>query len=255
VRNRLFGYSPPADRLAEAAIARMKEQGADIVDPAIIPTLGQFDDSEFEVLLYEFKAGLNGYLAALGPAAPVGSLRELIAFNDKRRDVELRFFGQEIFLMAEAKGPLTSPLYRRALARARRLAREEGIDAVMDRQRLDALVAPTFGVPWLTDLVNGDAWPGGAASPSTVAAVAGYPHITVPMGMYMGLPVGLSIFGRAWSEPTLIRIAYAYEQATKHRRPPTFAATAPIPDASGEAGRSGGSGETGRSGRSSQTDR
>jgi amidase len=133
--------------------------------------------------------------------------------------------------MAEAKGPLTSSDYRRALANTRRLAGPDGIDAVMDKYALDALVAPTFSPAWMVDLVNGDLFPAASASPSSIAAVAGYPHITVPMGYYRGLPVGLSIFGRAWSEPTLIKIAYAYEQATKHRRPPTFAATA---DADGE---------------------
>jgi amidase len=234
VRNKLFGYSPAADRLAEAAIARLKEQGAVIVDPANIPTLGQFDQNEFDVLLYEFKAGLNDYLASLGDRTPVHSLKELIAFNEARKDEELRYFGQEIFVMAESKGPLTSPEYRRAREQSLRLAGPQGIDRVMGQHKLDALVAPTFTPPWLTDLVNGDTFPSGGTSPSSVAAVAGYPHITVPMGMHMGLPVGLSIFGKAWSEPTLIRIAYAYEQATKHRRPPTFPASVdlqPLPRA------------------------
>jgi amidase len=228
VRSKLFGYSPAADRLAEAAIADMKKQGAAIVDPADIPTLGAFDATEFDVLLYEFKDGLNKYLAWLGPNSPVHSLAEIIAFNKAHADQELKYFGQEIFEMAEAKGPLTSPEYQRALAANHRQSRELGIDAVMTKFKLDALVAPTFGPAWITDLVVGDTWPVGAASPSTVAAVAGYPHITVPMGFVKGLPVGLSFFGRAWSEPALIRIAYAYEQATKHRRPPTFAPTATV---------------------------
>jgi amidase len=225
VRDRLFGYSPAADRLAEAAIADLKRQGAVIVDPANITSLGSFDASEFEVMLYEFKAGLAKYLERSGET-PVRTLADLISFNRQRKDEELKYFGQEIFEMAEAKGPLTSAEYRKALALNHRQARTLGIDAVMTKHQLDALVAPTFGPPWLIDLVSGDSYPAGATSPSSVAAVAGYPHITVPMGYFRGLPLGISFFGRAWSEPTLIRIAYAYEQATKHRRPPSFAPSA-----------------------------
>jgi amidase len=228
VRARFFGYSPAADRLAEAAIAVMRKQGAEIVDPANITTLGSFDAGELEVMLYEFKSGLAKYLERRGEDAPVRSLTDVIAFNNSRRDEELKFFGQEIFEMSEAKGPLTSEAYRRALAANLRQARTLGIDAVMTKHRLDALVAPTFGPPWLIDLVSGDSYPAGASSPSSVAAVAGYPHITVPMGYFRGLPLGLSFIGRAWSEPTLIKIAYAYEQATKHRRPPAFAASADL---------------------------
>jgi len=228
VRNRLFGYSAAADRIADEAIADMKQQGAVIVDPANIPTLGKFGDSEFDVLLYEFKADLNKYLAGLGPSAPVHTLADIIAFNDAHKEQELPYFGQEIMVMAQKKGPLTDPKYLQALAKNHRLSRAIGIDAVMTRERLDALVAPTSGPAWLIDLVNGDSFGGDAASPSTVAAVAGYPHITVPAGQFRGLPVGISFFGRAWSEPTLIRLAYAYEQATKHRRPPTFAAAADL---------------------------
>jgi amidase len=228
VRNRLFGGNPAADRLADAAIADMKKQGAVIVDPANIPTLGKFDDGEFEILLYEFKADLNKYLAWLGPASPVHSLKDVMAFNEAHTDREMPYFGQEIMEMAEKKGPLTSAPYKTALARNRRLARTLGIDAVMTKQRLDALVAPTGGPAWLIDLVNGDSGTASAPGPSSVAAVAGYPHITVPAGYFRGLPVGISFIGRAWSEPTLIRIAYAYEQATRHRRPPTFAASADV---------------------------
>ena len=228
VREKLFGYSPAADRLAEAAIEEMKKQGAVIVDPANIPTLGSFDATEFEAMLYEFKTNLNKYLASLGPAAPVRTLADVIKFNTERKDEELRYFGQEIMEMAEAKGPLTTPAYQKALATNRRQAATLGIDAVMTKHELDALVAPTFGPSWLIDLVNGDAFPSGAASPSTVAAVAGYPHITVPMGYYRGVPLGISFFGRAWSEPTLIKLAYAFEQATKHRRPPSFKASADL---------------------------
>jgi amidase len=225
VRNRLFGYSSAADRLAEAAIADMKARGAVIVDPANIPTLDKFGDTEFEVLLYEFKADLNKYLGRLGPASPVHSLKDVIAFNDAHKDQELPYFGQEIMLQAQKKGPLTEPKYKAALAKNLRMSRALGIDAVMAKYRLDALVAPTGGPAWMIDLVNGDGGTASAAAPSSVTSVAGYPHITVPAGYFRGLPVGISFFGRAWSEPTLIKLAYAYEQATKHRRPPTFPAT------------------------------
>jgi amidase len=224
VRNKYFGSSPATDALAEAAIAVMKQQGATIVDPANIPTLGKFDDGEFQVLLYEFKADLNKYLTWLGAASPVHALKDVIAFNDAHRDQEMTYFGQEIMTMAEKKGPLATANYISTLARNRQMARGRGIDATMTKYRLDALFAPTSGPAGLIDLVNGDS--GGGASPSTVTSVAGYPHITVPGGFYRGLPVGMSFFGRAWSEPTLITLAYAYEQATRHRKPPAFAATA-----------------------------
>ena len=228
VRNRLFGYSPAADRLAEAAIAVMTARGATIVDPADIPTLGSFDESEFEVLLHEFKADIDRYLATLDARSPVHSLADLIAFNEAHREQEMPYFGQEIFHQAQQKGPLTSTIYTAALARSRQLARTDGIDAVMAKYKLDALVAPSFLPPWPIDLINGDPTSSAAASPTSIAAVAGYPHITVPMGLVHGLPVGLSFFGGAWSEPTLIKIAYAYERATQHRRQPTFAATADL---------------------------
>ena len=226
VRNKYFGYSPAADRIAEAAIAEMKKQGATIVDPANIVTLGKFDDGEFEVLLYEFKADLNKYLTWLGAASPVHSLKDVIDFNDAHKDQEMPYFGQEIMTMAEKKGPLTSAKYTAALARNRQMARALGIDATMRKYSLDALVAPTGGPAWLTDLANGDSSFANASAPSTVTSVAGYPHITVPAGYARGLPVGISFFGRAWSEATLIKLAYAYEQATKHRKPPTLAPTA-----------------------------
>jgi amidase len=228
VRNRLFGYSAGADRLAEAAITDMKHAGAVVVDPANIPTLGKFDESELDVLLYEFKADLNTYLTWLGPRSPVHSLHDVIAFNTTHRDEELPYFGQEIMLQSDKKGPLTSPKYKSELAKNRRMSRALGIDAVMAKYRLDALVAPTGGPAWLTDLVNGDGGTATAPGPSTVTSVAGYPHITVPAGFFRGLPVGISFFGRAWSEPMLLKLAYAYEQATKHRRPPAFATTAEV---------------------------
>jgi amidase len=228
VRNKYFGYSPAADRLADIAIAEMKQHGATIVDPANVATLGKFDDGEFEVLLYEFKADLNKYLTWLGAASPVHSLKEVMAFNDAHKDQEMPYFGQEIMAMAEQKGPLTSAKYLAALARNRSLAGPLGIDAVMTKFKLDALVAPTGGPAGLTDLVNGDGSFANSAAPSTVTSVAGYPHITVPAGFEHGLPVGISFFGRAWSEARLIKLAYAYEQATKHRKAPTFAATADV---------------------------
>jgi amidase len=228
VRNRLFGYSTAADALADLAIADMKRAGAVIVDPANIPTLGRFDESEFDVLEYEFKADLNKYLAALGSRAQVRSLMDVIAFNDAHVSEELPHFGQEIMVTAQKKPPLTDAKYRSELASNRRMAGVLGIDATMKAYRLDALVAPTGGPAWLIDLVNGDGGTASAPGPSTVTSVAGYPHITVPMGFANGLPVGISFFGRAWSEPTLIKLAYAYEQATKHRRPPTFAPSAAL---------------------------
>jgi amidase len=224
-REKFFGFHEKTDRLIEAAIQAMKRQGAEIVDPADIPTAGKFDDSEFEVLLYEFKADLNAYLAALGPEAPVHSLQEIIDFNERHRDKEMPYFGQDTMIKAQAKGPLTSQPYLDALEKNHRLARTEGIDAVMQKHRLEALVAPTGGPAWCTDLIDGDHGAGGSSTP---AAVAGYPHITVPAGFAWGLPVGISFFGAAHSEPVLIKLAYAFEQATRHRRPPRFRATADL---------------------------
>ena len=204
----------------------MKRSGAVIVDPAHLDHLGEYDGTELDVLLYELKDGLNTYLAGLGTGSRPGTLADVIAFNEREREREMPYFGQELFVAAEAKEPLTDPTYRRALARNHRLARTLGIDATMAKHRLDALVAPTTGAPSLIDLVNGD--PGGGGSCTTPPAVAGYPHITVPMGYVRGLPAGLSFFGRAWSEPVLLGLAFAYEQATKARRPPQFLATATV---------------------------
>jgi amidase len=233
VRNRLFGYSAAADAIALEAIADMKRQGAVIVDPVTIPTLGKFDEGEFEVLLYEFKADVNTFLAWLGPASPVHSLKDVIAFNTAHADEELKFFGQEILMMAEKKGPLSDPKYTAALARNRQMAGPLGIDAAMIAHKLDALVAPTGGPAWVIDLVNGDGGTAAAPGPSTMAAVAGYPHVTVPAGFFRGLPVGISFVGRAWSDAKLIALAYAYEQATKKRRPPSFPESADLDVAQG----------------------
>jgi amidase len=225
VHRKGFGFNDAVDKLMTDCIDIMKKRGATVIDPADIPTQGKFDDSELEVLLYEFKADLNSYLASLGPRAPVKSLKEIIDFNEQYRDREMPYFGQDLFIKAQAKGPLTDKAYRDALAKDQRMSRKEGIDFVMDKNKLDALIAPTGGPAWTTDWVNGDHFTGGY---STASAVAGYPHITVPAGYVFGLPVGISFFGRAWSEPTLIKFAYAFEQATKARRAPQFLATAKL---------------------------
>jgi amidase len=219
VVRKTFGISGAVDRIMEAALDAMKKEGAILVDPADIETTAKLRETEFTVLLYELKADLNAYLARLGPDAPVKTLRDIIAFNERNREKEMPYFGQDTFLKAEEKGPLTSQEYLDALAKNHQLARKEGIDAVMDKNNLDALVGPTGGPAWLTDWVTGDHSGGGS---SRAAAVAGYPNITVPAGFVFGLPVGISFFGRAWSEPVLIRLAYAFEQATKIRKLPRF---------------------------------
>jgi amidase len=221
-RAKFFGYSDVTDKLVNDAIDAMKAQGAVIVDPANIETAGKFDDSELDVLLYELKADLNAYLAGLGPTAPVRTLQNIIDFNENHRAQEMSWFGQELFIQAQAKGPLTDKKYRDALAKDLRMSRTDGIDATMKKYKLDAIVAPTGGPAWVTDPVNGDHFTGASSTP---AAVAGYPNINVPAGYSHDLPVGISFFGRAYSEPTLIKIAYAYEQATKHRRAPKISPT------------------------------
>ena len=222
VARKFFGILDQVDTLLENAIAEMKRLGAVVIDPADLSTHGQYSDAEMEVLLYEFKTDLNAYLAGLGPNAPAHSLKELIEFNERNKAKEMPYFGQDLFLKAEAKGPLTEKAYHDALDKNHRLTREEGIDAVMNQHRLDAIFAPTTGPTQLTDLLWGDRDSGGSTTPP---AVAGYPSITVPAGQVDGLPVGVSFFGRAWSEPTLIRIAFAFEQATKARKPPRFLPT------------------------------
>jgi amidase len=223
VARKYFGFNDRVDKLMNDLISEMKKLGAVMVDPADIPTSGKFDDSELEVLLYELKADLNKYLRGLGPSAPVHSLKEVIEFNEKNRDREMPYFGQDLFIKAEAKGPLTEKKYLQALAKNHLLSRAQGIDFVMRKNRLDALIAPTGGPAWPTDWINGDHFTGGYSSAS---AVAGYPHITVPAGYVFGLPVGISFFGAVWSEPKLIQYAYAFEQATRVRQPPRFPATA-----------------------------
>ena len=222
VARKYFEFSDPVDALMEQALDAMKKQGATLIDPADIETLGKFDESELLVFMYELKADLNAYLARLGPGAPVHNLEEIIEFNDRNQDKEMPYFGQDLFIKAEGKGPLTEKAYLDALDKNRQLARTEGIDATMNKFKLDAIVAPTGGPAWLTDLVNGDHFAGGS---SNAAAVAGYPNINVTAGYISGLPVGISFFGRAWSEPTLIRLAFAFEQTLKARQAPRFLST------------------------------
>jgi len=224
-RKKFFGYSLGADALVEAAIDVLRRQGAVIVDPADIPHAGEYDDSELTVLLYELKADLATYLAAWAPGAKVKTLADVIAFNDANKATEMPYFGQELFLQAQEKGPLSDQAYRDALAKDQRLSRTEGLDVVFAQNNLDAIVAPTGSPAWPTDLVNGDHFLGASSTP---AAVAGYPSVAVPVGYAFGLPVGMSFIGRANSEATLLKLAYAYEQAAKPRKPPRFLATASL---------------------------
>ena len=222
VSRNFFGFSDSVDRVMDEAIAAMKSAGATIVDPANITTASKLGDAEGDVLNFEFKADLNAYLAALGPAAPHKTLADLIAFNEQNRDREMPYFGQEQFIQAQAKGPLTSPAYKAARDKCVRLSRTQGIDATLAKYRLTAIVAPTGGPAWPTDLLNGDHFTGGSSTP---AAVAGYPSVTVPAGFIHGLPVGISFIGGQWSDAKLVGLAYAFEQATKIRRAPRFEPT------------------------------
>jgi amidase len=221
-RKRYTGVSRAVDRLFEQALGVLRDRGAVLVDPVDLTTEDNLKDAEDVVLTYDFRADLDAYLAELGPAAPVKSLADVVAFNRAHADQELLLFGQETMEQALSKGPRTSPEYRRALERCHRVARAQGIDLVVRRHRLDAIVAPTKTPPRPIDFVNGD---GGSGDCTTPAAVAGYPHVTVPMGYVFGVPCGLSFFGVAWSEPVLIRAAYAYERASRARRPPRMLPT------------------------------
>jgi amidase len=222
------GFNDAVDQLMDTLIGEMKRAGAEIVDPADIPTIGKFDESELTVFYYELKADLAEYLTRRGNTS-VKSLKDVIEFNERNRDREMPYFGQDIFLKSEQKGPLSTKEYVDALALNQKLSRAEGIDFIMDKFKLDALVAPTAGPAWLTDLINGDHAAGGSSS---AAAVAGYPNINVTAGYLWGLPVGISFFGRAWSEATLFKIAYSFEQLTKARQKPRFLPTIEIPAAS-----------------------
>ena len=221
VVRKLFFLPEKLDPIMKTALDAMKSEGAVLVDRVAIETLGKFDDSENTVLQYEFKADMHAYFAQF-PNAPMHSLKDIIAFNEHNHDKELLYFGQETMIASDKRGPLTDKAYLDALAKNHLLARLQGIDAVMDKYKLDALVAPTGGPAWVIDLVNGDHDTGGSSSP---AAVAGYPNINVPAGFVFGLPVGISFFGRAWSEPVLIKMAYAFEQATRVRKAPQFLST------------------------------
>jgi amidase len=222
VARQFFGFHPEVDAVMARAIEAMTVRGAVVVDPVEFENRDEMDSASYLVLLYDLRADLDAYLAALGLGAPVRTLDDVIAFNEANRDREMPYFGQEVFLEAQSKGPLTEPEYLKARTRALRLAREEGIDRLLQAESLDAIIAPTGGPAWPTDLVNGDHFTGGSSSP---AAIAGYPNITVPAGAVRGLPVGISFFGGAWTEPVLLRLAYAFEQATMHRRPPGFLPT------------------------------
>ncbi len=225
IAREFFGFHEKVDTLMEGALEEISRRGAILVDPVEIATRRQMGGPSYQLMLYEFKADLNAYLEALGPEAPVKSLAEIIDFNERNRGREMPYFEQEVFVSAEEKGPLSEAEYGDALADAMRLSRDEGIDATMNEHELDAIITPTGGPAWVTDLVNGDHYVGGSSSP---AAISGYPNITVPAGYVFGLPVGISFFGRAWSEPTLLRITYAFEQATQLRVAPSFLATAEL---------------------------
>jgi amidase len=225
-REGYFGYSPKADALVNQAIETLRQGGATIVDPVKIPNFDRaaLTSAELVVLLYEFKAGVNAYLASVAPGAQVRTLDDVIEFNKRNTRENMPYFGQELLVRAQAKGDLTEAEYLEALEKCRRLAGKEGMDAIMDELSLDALIAPTTTPAWPVDLVNGDQFRGSSAKS---AALVGYPLVSVPAGFAQGLPVGITFMGRAWSEPTLIKLAYAYEQASKARRPPQYNAATP----------------------------
>jgi amidase len=228
IARQVFGFNDHVDRVIGEAIATLKQLGAEVIDPANIPTYTKLSEPENEALLWEFKADLNAYLearAASSPNLPVKSLKDIIDFNMRDPEREMPFFGQDLMIKAEAKGPLSDRKYRDLETRLNRLAKRDGIDAVMSKLALDALVAPTDGPAWPIDYIDGDHFSGGSSTP---AAVAGYPHVTVPAGYVFGLPIGLSFFGSPRSEVKLIKYAFAFEQATRHRKPPQFLPSAKL---------------------------
>ncbi|HKS05108.1 MAG TPA: amidase [Gemmatimonadaceae bacterium] len=222
VARNVAGFNPDVDKKLDDAIAAIRNAGAEVVDPADFATAGKFDNDEFDVLLYEFKDGLNAYLSTVGDSVPVKTLAQLIAWNDKERTREMPWFGQEILLRADKKGPLTEAAYKAARAKCVRMSRAEGIDATLAKHKLNAIIVPSNQPAWVTDHLNGDHFTGGN---TTFAAVAGYPSITVPMGSVHGLPVGVSFIGPAWSEGALIRYAYAFEQTVQTRTAPSYVLT------------------------------
>jgi len=230
IGRKFFGKDARVDRIMEEAILVMKDEGAIMVDHCELSMGSEYGDSEFDVLLYEFKADLNAFLATVDPALGIRTMEDVIRFNDENQTTSMPYFGQEIFLQAVTKGGLDSKDYMDALAKNLKASRENGIDKALAKDRLDAILAPTGGPAWLIDLVNGDSFSG--VSSSQPAAVAGYPALTVPAGFISGLPIGLTLMGPAWSEGTLIKYAYAYEQATKHRRAPKLLPTVALADRS-----------------------
>jgi amidase len=222
VRSQVAGRNDLVAAEVEKALEVLKAQGAILIELPELPNMGKYSQGELDVLLYELKADLAAYLAEYAPGAPVKTLADVIAFNEKHKKKEMPYFGQEHFINAEKKGGLDSKEYLDALANNHKLSRAEGIDKALADNNLDALVAPTGQPAWLTDFIKGDASGGGFTSP---AAVAGYPHITVPAGFVQGLPCGISFVGAAWSEARLIALAYAFEQASRHRKAPTFPKT------------------------------
>jgi amidase len=219
VARNMAGFHPAVDAALNAAIAVLRAAGAEIIDPCNVPTVGKYDAAELEVLLYEFKDGLNAYLASRGDTVKYRTLEALMAYNLEHAATEMPWFAQELFEQAQAKGTLSDAAYREALQACRRLSRDEGLDALFAQHRLSAVIAPSNGPSWTTDWVNGDRYSGGNSS---VAAVAGYPSLTVPMAYTAGLPLGLSFIGTAFTESTLLGLGYAFEQNTKARRVPTF---------------------------------
>ena len=219
VARNYFDKSDLIDKIIEEAVEKMKDLGAEIIDPVEIKTINDLGDPELQILLYDFKHDLKAYLAKYGPINSLKNIADIINFNNEHQEKILPYFGQELFTMANEKGPITSDEYKEALEKCHRLARDEGIDAVLNEHKLDAIVAPSGGAAWLIDYINGDH---GTVGSSSAAAVAGYPNITVPAGYVYGLPVGVSFFSGAFEEPKLLKIAYAFEQATKIRRPPIF---------------------------------